>query len=141
VEHGHANAPNRIACRRQAEKTARSGAGPDPAQALARKCFAHVPRTRIEQQLFYVYVLKSESDGSSYIGYSSNLRVRLWQHQNGRSRATSYRGPWKLIYYEAYLHQADTLGREKYLKSGGSRRFLKAQLRHYLADGFPRRTA
>ena len=41
-------------------------------------------------------------------------------------------GPWKLIYYESYLEQADALGREKYLKSGAGRRFLKAQLAHYL---------
>ena len=106
----------------------------------ARKSFAHVPRPSIDEGVFYVYVLRSESDGGFYIGYSSNLRIRLWQHQDGRSRATSYRGPWRLIYYEAYLHQADALGREKYLKSGAGRRFLKAQLRHYLAEGSPRRT-
>ena len=43
-------------------------------------------------------------------------------------------GPWKLIYYEAYLNQHDALGREKYLKSGAGRRFLKAQLRNYFAE-------
>jgi predicted GIY-YIG superfamily endonuclease len=36
--------------------------------------------------------------------------------------ATSSRGPWKLIYYEAYRNQADALGRERYLKSGSGRR-------------------
>src|SRR5438552_7472641 len=101
------------------------------------KSSAHVPRASINDGVFYVYILRSESDSGFYIGYSSNLRVRLWQHQDGRSRATSYRGPWRLIYYEAYLHQADALGREKYLKSGGGRRFLKAQLRHYLAEDSP----
>ena len=39
---------------------------------------------------------------------------------------------WKLIYYEAYTEQADALGRERYLKSGGGRRFLEVQLAHYL---------
>ena len=34
-------------------------------------------------------------------------------------------------------HQADALGRENYLKSGAGRRFLKAQLRHFLAEGPP----
>jgi len=46
--------------------------------------------------------------------------------------ATSYRGPWKLIYYEAYLERDDALGRERYLKSGSGRKFLKVELRHYL---------
>ncbi len=40
--------------------------------------------------------------------------------------------PWKLIYYEAYLERGDALGRERYLKSGSGRKFLKVQVRHYL---------
>jgi len=41
---------------------------------------------------------------------------------------------WKLIYYEAYLNKNDALGRERFLKSGSGRRFLKNQLRHYLKN-------
>lgn len=84
--------------------------------------------------MHYVYVLRSLSDDGLYIGYSANLRRRLTQHDEGAAIATSHRGPWKLIYYEAYLEQVDALGREKYLKSGGGRRFLKTQLRHYLKE-------
>jgi putative endonuclease len=61
------------------------------------------------------------------------LRRRLKEHQAGDAFATSYRGPWRLIYYEAYLEEEDALGREQCLKSGSGRRFLKKQLRHYLA--------
>ena len=82
--------------------------------------------------MHYVYVLRSTSDNGFYIGYSENLQKRFQQHAQGDSFATSYRGPWKLIYYEAYLEQADALGRERYLKSGSGRKFLKAQLAHYL---------
>ena len=82
--------------------------------------------------MHYVYVLRSISDDGFYIGYSANLRKRFAQHMEGSSLATSYRGPWTLIYYEAYLEQADALGREKYLKSGAGRRFLRVQLTHYL---------
>jgi putative endonuclease len=74
------------------------------------------------------------TDSGLYIGYSRNLKVRLRQHDNKESLATSHRGPWKLIYYEAYLNLEDALGRERYLKSGSGRRFLKAQLRNYLAS-------
>ena len=52
--------------------------------------------------MFYVYVLRSESDSGFYIGFSTNLRARLKQHQDGESPATKPRDPWKLIYYEAY---------------------------------------
>ena len=74
-----------------------------------------------------------------YIGFSTNLRARLGQHQNGESFATKSRGPWKLIYYEAYTEREDAEGREKFLKGGAGRRFLRAQLRHCLAR-FPART-
>jgi putative endonuclease len=96
----------------------------------ARKSFAHAPG--VTPAVHYVYVLRSVSDHGFYIGYSANLRKRFKQHVQGDSFATSYRGPWELIYYEAYVDQADSLGREKYLKSGAGRRFLKAQLAHYL---------
>jgi putative endonuclease len=82
--------------------------------------------------MHYVYVLHSVRDHGFYIGYSTNLRKRFEQHSQGYSLATSYRGPWKLIYYEAYLEQAGALGRERYLKSGAGRRFLRSQLKHYL---------
>ena len=86
--------------------------------------------------MHYVYVLRSMRDDGFYIGYSANLRKRLEQHSNGKSLATSFRKPWRLIYYEAYLEQNDALGRERYLKSGGGRKFLKSQLRNYL-DKYP----
>jgi putative endonuclease len=82
--------------------------------------------------VFYVYVLRSDNDAGFYIGYSANLRKRLREHKQGLAFATSFRGPWKLIYYEAYLEQADALGRQRYLKSGNGRRFLQLQLPHYL---------
>ena len=82
--------------------------------------------------MYYVYVLRSTTDDGFYIGYSANLRKRFEQHVRGDSLATSHRGPWKLIYYEAYIEQADAIGRERYLKSGAGRRFLRAQLANYL---------
>jgi putative endonuclease len=91
--------------------------------------------------MFYVYVLQSESDKGLYIGFSTDLRRRLKEHQAGKAFATSYRGPWRLIYYEAYLENEDALGREQYLKSGSGRRFLKNQLRHYFTEHPSRVTA
>ena len=81
--------------------------------------------------MFYVYVLHSNKDEGLYIGYTGNLRKRLTEHNTGAAFATSYRGPWKLIYYEAYREAADAKGREKFLKSGSGRKFLIKQLAHY----------
>jgi putative endonuclease len=91
--------------------------------------------------MFYIYVLQSESDDGLYIGFSTDLRRRLKEHQEGKSFATSYRKPWRLIYYEVYLEEEDALGRERYLKSGGGRRFLQSQLRNYLKKHPLRSTA
>ena len=88
--------------------------------------------------MFYVYVLHSLADRGLYIGFSTNLRKRIAEHEHGSSFATKYRRPWKLIYYEAYIERHDAEGRERYLKSGGGRRFLHQQLRHYF-DKFPAR--
>ena len=88
--------------------------------------------------MFYVYVLQSEVDEGLYIGYTSDLKRRMGEHQEGKSFSTSYRRPWRLIYYEAYLNEADALGRERYLKSGAGRRFLSKQLTNHFVQ-FPLR--
>ena len=64
-----------------------------------------------------MYVLRSESDSGFYIGFSTDLKRRLSEHKRGASFATKSRGPWKLIYYEAYTEREDAEGREKFLKS------------------------
>ena len=90
--------------------------------------------------MFYVYLLHSKKDNGFYIGYSTDLKRRLSEHRRGASFATKSRGPWKLIYYEAYTEREDAEGREKFLKSGAGRRFLRTQLRHYLrVKGFASR--
>ncbi|NQV90531.1 GIY-YIG nuclease family protein [Candidatus Uhrbacteria bacterium] len=82
--------------------------------------------------MYYVYVIESMSSGKWYIGYSADLKERVAKHNRDGNTSTSKRGPWKVIYYEAYLNQKDALGREKFLKSGSGWRYLKKQVRHYL---------
>jgi hypothetical protein len=60
--------------------------------------------------------------------------------QGGGAASTKGRGPWKLIYYEAYLQKEDASGREVFLKSGAGRRFLDKQLREHFMR-YPRRPA
>jgi len=43
----------------------------------------------------------------------------------------------KLIYYEACLSAADAIARERYLKSGMGKRYLKNRLKDYLAGPAP----
>ncbi|MFA6100150.1 MAG: GIY-YIG nuclease family protein [Patescibacteria group bacterium] len=82
--------------------------------------------------MFYVYIIESLSDHGWYIGFSSDLRERLMDHNRGDTISIAHRRPFILIYYEAYLCKKDATGRELFLKSGAGRRFLKKQLFHYL---------
>lgn len=78
--------------------------------------------------MYFTYVLKSNKDGYLYIGYTNNLKHRLWEHLQGRVESTSSRLPIKLVYYEACLSQIKALKREKYFKTGFGRRFLTSRI-------------
>jgi putative endonuclease len=80
---------------------------------------------------YYVYVLLSEKDKKLYTGYSNNLKRRIELHNNGKVDSTKNRRPLKLIYFEGCLNQQDATRREKYLKSGNGKIFLKNRLKHY----------
>lgn len=78
----------------------------------------------VRATMYYVYVLLN-SRGNFYIGFTSDLKRRITEHNNGKSTYTSSRGPYRLIYYEACLNSDDATARERYLKSGMGRRYLK----------------
>jgi len=80
----------------------------------------------------YVYVLTSTKSGKWYIGCTNNLRKRFEEHQSNMSTYTKGRGPFRLIYYEGCLNSLDGYAREKYLKSGMGRRYLKNRLKRFL---------
>lgn len=97
--------------------------------------------------VYYVYVLENQNDKSFYIGFTGNLKKRLFEHQNGkgarttkngllhnpsRGAATKIQDIWKLIYFEGYVNKMDALGREKFLKGGSGHKYLKKQLKNYL---------
>jgi len=81
---------------------------------------------------FTVYVLASQQDQFWYIGFTSDLDKRIKDHNNGRTITTSKKMPWKVIYYEVSFSKLDAIAREKYLKSGMGRRYLKNRLYNQL---------
>ena len=78
---------------------------------------------------YYAYVLLSKKDSKLYIGWSNNLKNRFQKHNKGLVRATKDRLPLKLIYYEACLSQIGAIAREKQLKTGFGRKYLKNRLK------------
>ena len=79
-------------------------------------------------KMFSVYVLQSTSTGKLYIGQSANLDRRIKEHTDGLARYTRGRGPWKVVLLEEYHTRAEAMRREKALKSGQGRAWLKAWL-------------
>ena len=67
--------------------------------------------------MYYVYILKSVSkDSFIYIGFTSDLKRRLDEHNNGLVKSTICYKPLKLVYYEAYRSKKDAVKRERNLK-------------------------
>jgi putative endonuclease len=63
--------------------------------------------------MYYVYILKHPTEDRIYIGFSTDLRARMQDHQ-------SMHRDWKLPYYEAYASEADARERERRLKDYGN---------------------
>lgn len=78
--------------------------------------------------MYYTYVLQSSVDNHLYIGYTNDLKRRIVEHNSGAVDATKYRRPLQLVYYEACLVQRDAIKREKALKTGFGRAYLKNRL-------------
>ena len=83
--------------------------------------------------MYYVYVIQSKRDKQFYTGFTRDLENRIREHNEGRVSSTKERGPFELIYYEACLNEQDALAREKYLKSGMGKRYLRNRLRRFLS--------
>ena len=85
--------------------------------------------------MYKVYLLESISEKKWYVGYTpGNVLDRLKKHNSGQVQSTKAYKPWKLIYCEVYVNRSDATGREKFLKSGSGRNFLKKQLKNYLGS-------
>ncbi len=69
------------------------------------------------ESMYFTYVLKSEIDGSYYIGSTNNIENRLKRHNKGRSRYTKSKIPYILVYKEKYNTLSEAKKREYYLKS------------------------
>ncbi|MBI4119148.1 MAG: GIY-YIG nuclease family protein [Parcubacteria group bacterium] len=83
--------------------------------------------------MFYTYVLQSIKSSKWYTGFTSDLRKRFKDHSSNLFGYTKGRGPFELIYYEVCKNEFDAKAREKYLKSGMGKRYLKNRLKRFLS--------
>jgi putative endonuclease len=74
---------------------------------------------------YIVYAIKSSLKERIYVGFTGNLENRLNEHNKGKTKSTKGYRPWKLIYQEIVETREEARRREKYLKSGCGKEFLK----------------
>jgi putative endonuclease len=72
-----------------------------------------------------VYALKSVFRKYIYVGLSTNVPKRVQRHEEGRERTTKPYRPFELVLVEEFETRAAAREREKYLKSGSGKEFLK----------------
>jgi putative endonuclease len=73
-----------------------------------------------------LYRLKKDND--LYVGWTNNLIERFREHSSGRVKSIRSCLPVELVYYEACLTKECAIKREKQLKTGFGRRYLKNRL-------------
>jgi putative endonuclease len=72
-----------------------------------------------------VYIMANRRNGTLYMGVTSNLSQRVWQHREGIVPGFTSRYTCKLlVWYEQYDDMASAIVREKQIKAGSRKRKL-----------------
>ncbi|MEK6566195.1 MAG: GIY-YIG nuclease family protein [Bacteroidota bacterium] len=74
---------------------------------------------------WFVYCISSQTRNYLYVGLTNSLLRRVKQHNEGKERTTRVYRPFELILEEQFRSRAEARLREKYLKSGVGKEFLR----------------
>lgn len=73
-----------------------------------------------------IYIMANKRNGTLYVGVTSNLAQRVYQHREGLSGGfTKKHGCKMLVYYEVGTSMEGAISREKQLKGGSRKQKLK----------------
>jgi putative endonuclease len=76
--------------------------------------------------MFLVYAIKSEVRNYIYVGLTDNFDRRLLQHNSGQNKTTRAYAPFVVVLVESYRTRPEARKREKYLKSGIGKEYLRS---------------
>ena len=80
---------------------------------------------------FYVYVLFSlQKNLKTYVGYTNNLKKRLYMHNSGKGAKFTRGRKWKILYTETFVSKKSAMKREYYLKK--NKKFRKEIRKKYI---------
>jgi putative endonuclease len=80
---------------------------------------------------YFVYVLKSISSDILYTGHTDNLDRRLKQHNDPLGHPKKFapkHAPWELMFSEEFPSRSEAMIREKFLKSGQGREWIRTKI-------------
>ena len=81
---------------------------------------------------YVVYILRSLSSDKHYVGFTENLISRFKSHNELSTKGYTIRyRPWRVIYVEIYATKKQAMNREKFLKSGKGREWMKNNIDDY----------
>jgi putative endonuclease len=78
----------------------------------------------MQQKQYYVYIMANAGNSTLYVGVTSNLAARVWQHKN-KEYPKSFSAKYnvnKLVYYEETDDVAAAIAREKQIKAGSRKK-------------------
>ncbi len=78
--------------------------------------------------MYFVYILKSEKDATLYVGSTEDIKRRLAEHNNGKSKYSNSKRPYVLKWFCAFPNKQRALMFEKYLKQGSGHAFTAKHL-------------
>ena len=105
--------------------------GDEKVPRIRFKGFTDLPAGRQVLGKWCVYVLACD-DGSFYKGITNDLTGRISAHIKGRgAEHTKKHKPIKLVYCEAFETEKEAAAKERFLKSGSGREWLKQNLQTY----------
>ncbi len=81
---------------------------------------------------YYVYVLSSLTKDFIYVGFTSDLKRRVQEHNSGSELSTKPYIPFELIHYEAYRNEKDAKRREEYFKTTKGKTTLRMMIKEFL---------
>lgn len=82
-------------------------------------------RQALSKNMYYVYALSSTVRRYIYVGLTNSPGRRIHQHQAGYEQTTSPYRPFRVLLIEEFSTRPEARMREKYLKSGIGKEFLK----------------
>ncbi|MBY0424861.1 MAG: GIY-YIG nuclease family protein [Cytophagales bacterium] len=77
--------------------------------------------------MFFTYIIKSVNHPDKYyVGFTHDLEGRLSAHNHPSNKGYTARYmPWELVYSESFATKSEAMAREKWLKSGVGRQWMK----------------